>query len=128
MPNLTVLLDEIVLLSANDKNNEPKAAKAAALCEMAGAGGIGIEYTAENFNSKTQKIIEAVKAVAGISVVILVPPESKYIDKAIELKPSMIMIKNCPADNANFISRIQIAKIIAALEVQPEIAQVKLAA
>ena len=128
MARITVVLDDIINLSLNSPTGEPKPAKTAALCDLAGAGGVAIRIEDGNINPEYERIIKSIKEVLGIPLALMLPVDERAFEKAIDLAPSMVVLGEHVPGDGDYVSRIQVANIIAAIEISPELDQVKAAA
>ena len=128
MARITVILDEIIKLSQNNGNNEPNPAKAAALCELAGASGAAIQVRDGNITSYYERAIKSIKDVLGIPLALLIPARDNTIEKVIDLKPDMAVLCDCLPGDEDKVSRLQVSNIITAIEITPEIDRVKASA
>jgi len=128
MARITVILDEVIDLSLNSNTGEPNPAKAAVLCEMAGCGGVAIQIRDGNFTPRIERTIKSIKDVLGIPLALIVSADDKTIEKVVDLQPNLVVLNNYISGGNDYISRLQISNIIAALEILPEIDQVKASA
>lgn len=128
MTRITVVLDDIIALSLNSTNGEPRPAKVAAICDLAGAGGVAIQIKDGNISSETEKVIKGVKEVLGIPLALIIPPDNKAIEKALDLSPSMTVLTELLPGETDYVSRLQVANIIVAIRIAPDLDQVKAAA
>jgi len=128
MARITVIFDEVIDLSLKSDTGEPNPAKAAVLCEMAGCGGVAIQIKDGNLTPRLERTIKSIKDVLGISLALIVSADDKIIEKVLDLQPDLVVLNNyIPGDN-NYVSRLQVSNIITALEILPEIDQVKTSA
>jgi pyridoxine 5-phosphate synthase len=128
MARVTVVLDEIINLSRNSAKGEPRPAKAAALCELGGASGVAIQVPGGDITPRYERIIKSVKEVLGIPLALIVPGEAKPIERVIDLAPDMAVLCDYKPAAEDYIARLQVSNIIAALTIALEIDQVKSAA
>ena len=128
MARITVVLDELIDFSQKEQTGEPKPAKAAALCELAGAGGVAFHLNQDSLTRTYDRLVRSIKDVLGIPLALIIPAHEKTIEKTIELKPDIAVLTDfIPGDN-DFIARLQVAGIIAGIETAPDIDRVKAAA
>lgn len=125
MARITVVLDEIIELSRSGLTGEPRPAKAAALCELAGASGVAIQIPDGDITPRYERIIKSVKEVLGIPLALIVPANNKTIEKIIDLEPGMAILCDYKPTGEDYIARLQVSNIIAALAITPEIDRVK---
>ena len=128
MARITVVLDDIVGLSHNSITGEPRPAKVAAICDLAGAGGVAILIKDGNFTSEYEKTVRSVKEVLGIPLALIIPPSDKAIEKTLDLAPSMAVLTDIASGDTDSVSRLQVANIIVAVGITPDLDQVKAAA
>jgi len=128
MPRITALLDEIIELSRNDEKGEPRPAKVAAMCELGGARGVAIDIKDGEITPHYEHLIKSIKEVLGIPLMVVIPAKDKTIDKLIDLAPDMVILRGLPANGESQVARLQVANIIAGIEITPDIDLVKEAA
>ena len=128
MARITVLLNDIIKLSENSETGEPRPSKAAAICDLAGAGGVAIALRKGEFTPAYDQIIKGIKGVLGIPLALVVPADDKSIEKIIDLAPSMAVLTEIVPGDGDYVARLQVANIIAAIEITPDLDQVKAAA
>jgi pyridoxine 5-phosphate synthase len=128
MARITVVLDDIIKLSRIGLTGEPKPSKAAAVCDLAGAGGVAIRIKKGEFNPEYEKYIKGIKEVLGIPLALIVPPDDRVIEKVLDLSPSMAVLAETAVQDSDYVSRLQVADIIVAIEISVDLDQVKSAA
>lgn len=128
MSRITVILDQVINLSQHSSTGEPNPAKAAALCELAGAGGVAVQIKDSSITPRYERIIKSIKDVLGIPLALVISADDNTIDKVIDLKPDMIVIRDYLPGHDDYIARLQVSNIITAIEITPEIDQVKASA
>ncbi len=128
MPRITVLLDDIIILSELSVTGEPRPAKASAICDLAGAGGVAISLRKGEITPEYERIVSGIKGVLGIPLALIVPADSKSIEKTIDMAPSMAVLADIVPGDSDYVARLQVANIIAAIEITPDLDQVKAAA
>ncbi|MCD6162767.1 MAG: pyridoxine 5'-phosphate synthase [candidate division Zixibacteria bacterium] len=128
MARITVILDEVINLAQYGNTGEPNPAKAAALCELAGAGGVALQMDVSDITPRYERTVKSVKDVLGIPLALIMPAHEKAVEKTIELSPNMAVLNDYIDNDDNYITRLQIANIVTAVKVLPEIAYVKTAA
>jgi pyridoxine 5-phosphate synthase len=128
MARLTVILDQVVNLSHFNDSGEPNPAKAAALSELAGAGGVAIRIDSKDFTPSHERIIKSIKNISGIPLAVIMAADDKLIDKMLDLKPDMVVLRDYLSASEDYISKLQVANIITAIEIAPELDQVKASA
>lgn len=128
MAKVTVVLDDIIGLSHNSVTGEPRPAKVAAICDLAGAGGVAIAIKDGNFTPEHEKTVKSVKEVLGIPLALIIPPDDKAIEKVLDLAPSMVVLTDIASGDSGCVSRLQVANIIVAVGIAPDLDQVKAAA
>ena len=128
MAKLTVVLDDIIKISAYSVAGEPRPSKAAALCDLAGANGVAMHVKDGQFSPEYEKIIKGIKEVLGIPLALVIPANDKAIEKTIDLAPSMAVLTEIVPGDSDYISRLQVANIIAAIMISSDLDQVKSAA
>ncbi len=128
MPRITVLLDDIIILSELSESGEPRPAKASAICDLAGAGGVAIGLRKGEITPEHERIIKGIKGVLGIPLALIIPADDKSIEKTIDLSPSMAVLADIVPGDSDYVARLQVANIIVAIEITPDLDQVKAAA
>ena len=128
MARITVILDDIIMLSQMSLSGEPKPAKAAAISDLAGAGGIAVKINRGDINSEYERTIKSVKEVLGIPLAMIIPADDRVIEKTLDLGPKMAVLADTVPGDSDYVSRLQVANIIVAVETAPDLDQVKAAA
>jgi len=128
MARITVIIDDIIKLSQGNITGEPKPAKVGALCDLAGAGGVAFQVKDGDITPEHERIVKGLKEVLGIPLALVIPADNRAIDKAIDLAPSMVVLADTVSGEGDYISRLQVANIIVAIEITPDLDQVKTAA
>ena len=128
MARVTVLIDDIIKLSQASISGEPKPSKVAALCDLAGAGGVAVQIKDGDITPERERIIKGLKEVLGIPLALIIPADNRAVEKAIDLAPSMVMLADVIPGDSDYVSRLQVANIIVAIEISPDLDQVKAAA
>ncbi|MCP4584080.1 MAG: hypothetical protein GY839_20905 [candidate division Zixibacteria bacterium] len=128
MARITVVIDDVINLSTSSPTGEPKPAKVAALCDMAGAGGVAINIKDGNITPNYERIIRGIKEVLGIPLALMIPADDRAVDKAIDLAPGIVVLDDIVSGDGDFVSRLQVSNIIVAIQVSSELDQVKAAA
>ena len=128
MARITVILDDIIMLSQISLSGEPKPAKAAAICDLAGAGGIAVKISKGDINAEYERTIKGIKEVLGIPLALIIPADDRVIEKTLDLAPNMAVLADTVPGDSDYVSRLQVANIIVAVETAPDLDQVKAAA
>lgn len=127
MPRITVLLDDIIILAGLSEKGEPRPAKASAICDLAGAGGVAIGLRNGDITPNNERIIKGIKGVLGIPLALIIPSDDKSIEKTIDMSPSMAVLADIVPGDSDYVARLQVANIIVAIEITPDLDQVKAA-
>jgi pyridoxine 5'-phosphate synthase PdxJ len=126
MIRITVLLNEIYnLVGVKDGRGMGFKAQAASICELAGADGLAYRISSESFNQTDDRTVRLLKEIAHIPVALIIPGTDREVEKAIDLKPDMAVLLNSGAGTQDQITRLQVADIIAAVMMGPELDLVK---
>ena len=125
MARITVILDEVINLTKYSNTGEPNPAKAAALCELAGASGVALQMDVSDMTPHYERIVKSIKDVLGIPLALAIPAHDKTVETAIELGPNMAVLNDYVINDDDYITRLQVANIITAVNILPDIAYVK---
>jgi pyridoxine 5-phosphate synthase len=129
MARLTIVLNEICgTASAKESARGYSAAQAAVMGELAGADGVAYRVDTSGLTPPEEKIIKTIREVVEIPVALIIPANDKVIEKAIDLKPDMVVIYNYPAGIQEQITRLQVSDIVTALLMPADLDLVKEAA
>jgi len=128
MARITVIIDDVIDLAINSPTGEPKPAKVAALCDMAGAGGVAINIEDGNITPNYERVVKGIKEVLGIPLALMMPADDRAIEKAIDLAPGIVVLDDLVSGDGDFVSRLQVSNIIVAIRISSDLDQVKAAA
>ena len=105
MASLTVQLDPIAILRETRGVREPDPAQVVVLAEMAGADGIGIQLRRDRKFMRDRDMY-ILKELVKSRFCIEIPPVDTFIDKILEVKPSLVTLFADHADVDSPVSGI----------------------
>lgn len=105
MSSLTVNIDLTTLLRAARRLNEPDPAQVAMLAELAGADGISVQVRRDKKYIHYRDLY-ILKGVVKSRLILELPPVEELIEKALEIKPWMVLFVADLADSDSPVSTI----------------------
>jgi pyridoxine 5'-phosphate synthase PdxJ len=129
MIRITVLLNEIYNLNGvKEGRGLGFKAQAASICELAGADGLAYRISSDSFNQADERTVRLLKEISHIPIALVIPGSDREVEKTIDLKPDMAVILSSGASTQDYITRLQVSDIIAAVMMGPELDLIKDAA
>ena len=106
MPLLSVNLDLVAAMREVRRLNEPDPAQAAVLAELAGADGIAVQLRRDRRYVRDRDLY-VLKSIVKTRLILELPPTDDVIERALEVKPSMVTFVADHADSNSPVSPIE---------------------
>lgn len=107
MAQLSVNLDLVAVVRETRREAEPDPAQAAVLAELAGADGIAVQLRRDRKIIR-ERDLYLLKGVIKSKMIIEMPPAEALLEKALEIKPRIVILVADHADSSSPVSPIEV--------------------